>query len=54
MKFIGEDSEINIKTKHPEFLDWKWIELENLTNIAVNFKLDVYKKIKTEVKKIIN
>ena len=39
MKFIGEDSEINIKTKHPEFLDWKWIELENLTNIAVNFKL---------------
>ena len=54
MKFIGEDSEINIKTKHPEFLDWKWIELENLTNIAVNFKLDVYKKIKTEIKKIIN
>ena len=54
MKFIGNDSEINIKTKHPEFLDWKWIDLENLTKIAVNFKLDVYKKIKSEVKKIIN
>ena len=54
MRFIGDELEINIKTKHPEFLDWKWIELENLTNIAVNFKLDVYKKIKTEVKKIIN
>ena len=54
MKFIGEDSEINIKTKHPEFLDWKWIELDNLTKIAVNFKIDVYKKIKNEIKKIIN
>ena len=54
MKFVGNESEINIKTKHPEFLDWKWIDLENLTKIAVNFKLDVYKKIKSEVKKIIN
>ena len=54
MRFIGDELEINIKTKHPEFLDWKWIDLENLTKIAVNFKLDVYKKIKSEVKKIIN
>ena len=54
MKFIGEDSEINIKTKHPEFLDWKWIDLEELTKIAVPFKLEVYKKIKSELKKIIN
>jgi putative (di)nucleoside polyphosphate hydrolase len=52
MKFIGDESEINIKTKHPEFLDWKWIELENLTEIAVHFKLEVYKKLKSEIKKI--
>ena len=52
MKFLGKDSEINIKTKHPEFLDWKWINLEDLTQIAVNFKLEVYKQIKSEVKKI--
>ena len=25
-KFLGEDSEINLNTKHPEFIDWKWIE----------------------------
>ena len=35
MRFTGDKSEINIKTKHPEFLDWKWIDLENLTEIAV-------------------
>ena len=54
MKFIGEDSEINIKTKHPEFLDWKWIDLEDLTKIAVNFKLKVYQKVQSEVKKILS
>ena len=53
MRFIGDESEINIKTKHPEFLDWKWINLEDLTKIAVNFKLEVYKKVKFEVKKIL-
>ena len=54
MKFVGNESEINIKTKHPEFLDWKWIDLEDLTKIAVNFKLEVYKQLKSELKKILN
>ena len=54
MKFVGTESEINIKTKYPEFLDWKWIDLENLTEIAVNFKLEVYKQLKSELKKILN
>ena len=54
MRFIGNESEININTKHPEFLDWKWIILDDLPKIAVNFKLDVYKNVKQEVKKILN
>ena len=54
MTFTGDKSEINIKTKHPEFLDWKWIDLENLTEIAVPFKLEVYKKLTPEIKKILN
>ena len=54
MKFLGEDNEINIKTKHPEFLEWKWIELDKITDIVVDFKLSVYEKIKKNVKKIIN
>ena len=54
MRFIGNESEININTKHPEFLDWKWVNLDDLPEIAVNFKLDVYKNVKHEVKKILN
>ena len=54
MRFIGNESEINIKTKKPEFLDWKWIDLEDLTKIAVNFKLNVYKILKKEISKILN
>ncbi len=53
-KFTGDEAEININTKNPEFLDWKWIDLDKLTNIAVPFKLDVYKKIQLEIKKIID
>ena len=54
MKFNGQDSEININTKRPEFLDWQWINIENITDTVVDFKLDVYKKIKAEVIKIIS
>ena len=54
MKFIGNETEININTKRPEFLDWKWINLDDLPKIVVNFKLDVYKNVKYEVKKILN
>ncbi len=49
MKFLGKNDEINVKTKHPEFLDWKWVEPVELTNIAVSFKINVYKKLKEEL-----
>ena len=54
MRFIGNESEINISTKKPEFLEWKWIELKDLTKIAVNFKLNVYKSLKQEISKALN
>ena len=54
MKFIGEEKEINIKTKNPEFLEWKWIELDQITELVVDFKLHVYTELKEKVKKIIN
>jgi len=49
MKFLGKSSEINVKTKNPEFFEWKWIELSKLPNIAVHFKVDIYSKIKEEL-----
>ena len=54
MRYLGKDEDINIKTKKPEFLDWKWIELDEITNVVVDFKLHVYKLLKEKVKKIIN
>ena len=54
MRFIGEDSEININTKHPEFLEWKWVELSEITKLVVNFKLELYQEVQRKVEKIIN
>ena len=54
MRFVGDESEININTKHPEFLEWKWIDIDDLTKIAVYFKLEVYKQIKSQIEKILN
>ena len=49
MKFIGKNEDINIKTKDPEFLDWKWIKIEKLPTIAVDFKIHIYKKLTEEL-----
>ena len=53
MRFLGNNNEINLKTKHPEFLEWKWINVQNITDKVVDFKLHVYEKIKIELKKLI-
>ena len=54
MRFLGKDNDINIKTKKPEFLEWRWIELDMITEVAADFKLHVYKELKDKIKKIIN
>ena len=54
MRFDGEDKEIDINTNKPEFLDWKWVDVDQLTDLVVDFKLDVYKKLKLELKNIIS
>ena len=53
MKFTGNEKEINIKTKNPEFLDWKWIDLDQITEVVVDFKLHVYKELQEKVKKLL-
>ena len=53
VRFNGEEKEININTKYPEFLDWKWVNIDDLTNEVVEFKLHVYKKIQRELYNII-
>ena len=52
MRFLGKEDEICIKTKKPEFLEWKWISVEKLPDIVVDFKVNVYKKLVKELKSI--
>ncbi len=54
MRFLGEESEINLKTKNPEFLEWRWIKIDEITKFVVDFKLEIYQIIKQKVKKILN
>jgi len=54
MRYLGKDNDINIKTEKPEFLDWKWVDLDMITDLVVDFKLHVYKELREKIKKIIN
>ena len=54
MRYLGKDSEIDIKTHKPEFLEWKWIDLGMITEVVVDFKLHVYEELKDKIHKIIN
>ena len=54
VKFTGEENEININTKYPEFIEWKWIDMDLLPELIVNFKKHIYEDILTELKKYIN
>ena len=53
LRFSGKESEININTKKPEFLEWKWADIESLPNIIVDFKKKVYEELVKEIRKII-
>ena len=48
-KFLGQESEINLKTIHQEFIDWKWIEPKKLPDIIVDFKKDLYRNLLKEI-----
>ena len=52
MKFNGSDDEIDVNTPKPEFLEWKWVEIDQLIDVVVDFKRDVYKKVTSEIKKV--
>ena len=54
VRFKGKESEINLRTKHPEFIEWKWIEMGDLPKVIVNFKKNVYENLLIELKKYFN
>ena len=54
VRFLGGDEEINLKTTHPEFIEWQWLDIENLPSVIVHFKKKVYEKLLPVIKTFIN
>ena len=54
VKFTGSENEINLNTKYPEFIEWKWINIDQLPDVIVDFKMNVYQELKEEIKKFVN
>jgi putative (di)nucleoside polyphosphate hydrolase len=52
-KFMGNDNEIDLNTKHPEFIQWKWIDINLLPKVIVEFKKDLYLRLLKEIKLVI-
>lgn len=49
LRFLGQDSEINLTTHQPEFRDWKWVAKDELLQIIVPFKKDIYQQVLEEL-----
>jgi putative (di)nucleoside polyphosphate hydrolase len=52
-KFLGNDNEVNLNTKHQEFIEWKWVDANMLPNIIVEFKKKLYRDLLKEIKLVI-
>ena len=53
-KFLGKDDEINLDTQHPEFIDWKWIDPNDLPDVIVDFKKELYLNLLKEINQVID
>ena len=53
-KFLGNEKEINLNTKQPEFIEWKWIDAEKLPEVIVDFKKNLYLSLLKEIKLVID
>ena len=53
-RFLGNDSEINLNTKFPEYVEWKWLEPKKLPDVIVDFKKELYLKLAKEIKLFID
>ena len=54
VRFLGNDSEINLRTNKPEFIEWQWIDVKNLPGVIVEFKRKVYEDLLPKIEASIN
>ncbi len=53
-RFLGKEEEINLNTKHAEFIDWKWIQPNLLPEVIVDFKKNLYLNLLKEINLVIS
>ena len=53
LRFLGYDADIDIETDHPEFHAWKWAKLEQLPDMAVDFKRSAYEEVRSAFQDVV-
>lgn len=48
LRFTGSGSDINIDTGHPEFCQWQWARMQELPDLIVPFKRQLYQALVDE------
>ena len=48
MNFLGTDADINIETAHQEFRAWRWARPDELIDLIVPFKRELYANVLRE------
>ena len=54
VRFVGNDTEINLETSKPEFIEWQWLDIEKLPIVIVEFKKRVYEELLPKIRSFIN
>jgi len=53
LRFMGQDSDIDVATEHPEFDAWRWVELEDVPALVIPFKRDTYRAVVSEFRELL-
>lgn len=53
LQFNGNEKEINLKQEHPEFIEWRWVEISQLPDLVIPFKKQLYSMVVEEFQDII-
>lgn len=49
MRYEGRDADIDLQTAHPEFSAWKWVSPQDLPDLAISFKCEIYQSVVAEL-----
>lgn len=44
-RFLGEATDINLATPHPEFMSWRWVDPYDLPKLIIPFKRKLYEDV---------